>query len=188
MAKTKTARSETEFKVRIEELGGTFIGPFRNLTTRCEVVCAKGHTCRPVPTLVLRDGQGPCRKCGLEKGAEANRKGVGRDKTAHGYVLWRWTAQEGHKLVSVFEHRIVMERELGRELRPGENVHHVNGIRDDNRPENLELWVTSQPSGQRPEDKTDWAIRWLATYAPYTLAEEFKGFGLARHTNRGGPA
>lgn len=50
-----------------------------------------------------------------------------------------------------------MEQVLGRALLPGENVHHKNGVTLDNRPENLELWVSTQPSGQRPVDLLDWA-------------------------------
>jgi hypothetical protein len=62
------------------------------------------------------------------------------------------------------QHRYVMEGVLGRQLLPGENVHHINGVRTDNRPENLELWVTHQPNGQRPEDLVAWAREIMERY------------------------
>ena len=79
------------------------------------------------------------------------------------------------------EHRHVMEQLLGRPLQNGENVHHVNGDRADNsvngplvefRSGNLELWTTSQPKGQRVEDKIEWATELLRLYQPELLAEQ----------------
>jgi hypothetical protein len=69
----------------------------------------------------------------------------------------------------ILEHRLVMSEMLGRPLFPHENVHHMNGDGKDNRPENLELWNTSQPAGQRIPDKIKWAVELLQTYAPEKL-------------------
>ena len=67
----------------------------------------------------------------------------------------------------ILEHRLVMEQYIGRPLLEHENVHHRNGNRADNRLSNLELWSTSQPSGQRVDEKVGWAREIIELYETF---------------------
>lgn len=69
------------------------------------------------------------------------------------------------------EHRHVMSQVLGRALYPFENVHHRNGLKSDNRPENLELWATYQPSGQRVVDLVEFVARFYPDEVTLALAD-----------------
>lgn len=71
----------------------------------------------------------------------------------------------------VLEHRQVMEQKLNRQLYPFENVHHKNGIKTDNHPDNLEVWVKVQPTGQRPEDLIAFIIKHYPNETRTALSE-----------------
>ena len=112
-----------------------------------------------------------CLACRLRRDVSGannpNWKGTAaRHKNQRGYVYVRAI---GHPRGAgnggyVLEHIVVMEAILGRYLLPSENVHHKNGRKDDNRAENLELWVRPQPGGQRVQDALAWAREILARY------------------------
>lgn len=98
----------------------------------------------------------------------------GKHIDRHGYIqVWIPEHPNARMGGYIHEHRLIMSEYLGRPLLRHENVHHKNGSRSDNRLENLELWVTMQPSGQRPEDLVTFAHEILNIYENSDLIENY---------------
>lgn len=72
-------------------------------------------------------------------GEEARHWKGGRRVASNGYV---GVLNEGTGSYA-YEHRRVMERKLGRQLKPGEVVHHIDGDRTNNSPDNLEVFASN---------------------------------------------
>lgn len=95
------------------------------------------------------------------------RRSDGKGHIVHGYRVVSVPPEQRHLSrgkTQIGEHRLAMAKYLGRPLSTDENVHHINGIRSDNRLENLELWSTSQPSGKRVVDLLEFAQVMLERY------------------------
>jgi len=86
------------------------------------------------------------------------------DKRGYKCIVKRGHPNAKNSKGRIYEHVWIMSESLGRALNEGETVHHKNGMRSDNRIENLELWSKSQPSGQRVEDKIEWCKNFLREY------------------------
>jgi hypothetical protein len=93
-------------------------------------------------------------------------KGEGSVNRDGYHMVWAPDHPNANRSGTIPEHRLVMSQVLGRPLFPDETVHHKNGDKLDNRPENLELWLGRHGTGGRVEDLVAWAREILARYAP----------------------
>lgn len=89
-----------------------------------------------------------------------------------GYLLVTWRDPIDGKIKRKYQHHLVMMHKLGRNLEDFERVHHKNGIRNDNREENLELWSITQPYGQRVDDMIRFCKEYLEKYGHTVILKE----------------
>lgn len=126
--------------------------------------CAFDGCNKKVNSKGLCDGHAQQRK----RGVELRPLHIPTHRWSHGsgYVILKDLSRPSGRIM---EHVKIMADHIGRPLAEGENVHHINGVRDDNRIENLELWNTRQPKGQRVDQKVEWAVELLRLYRPELL-------------------
>lgn len=86
----------------------------------------------------------------------------GPTQTKGGKMHERYIREYDSNGVRQLQHRLIMERHLGRKLVRGETVHHKWGDGKNNAIENLELWYRPQPAGQRVSDLLEYAVRFHA--------------------------
>lgn len=144
--------------------------PGVGLLYECLCDCGK-KTIQPGCQLRYKNGR---KSCGCYQ--PSHRKGEwndlwkgGRYVSAAGYVYIRHEGPNANRRGYALEHVVVMAKKLGRPIVRGESVHHMNGVRADNRPSNLELWYRGQPAGQRVADLVLYAVEILTRYAPERL-------------------
>jgi len=128
---------------RVKYKSGSAI-KFWNCSCECGRVTSKAS-----PSLTS-GGSKSC-GCSRNKGGKVNNQG---------YMSVYDRVDRKYKL----QHREVYKKHYGIKLKPHQNIHHINGNRLDNRIENLELWDTSQPSGQRIEDKIKYYFELVEDY------------------------
>lgn len=105
------------------------------------------------------------KKKGPEKGKTSRRIIGTRYPKGDGYIkVWNPEHPNANKNGWVAEHTLIMSEKLHRPLLEGESVHHLNGVKDDNRPENLELWVRPPRNGVRFQDAILDSIAFLEQY------------------------
>jgi len=103
----------------------------------------------------------------LRSSAGKNKTPIGRINSS-GYYTIVFERNRGN-YICIKNHHLIWFLNTGEW--PSNEIDHINRDKLDNRIENLELWNTMQPSGQRIEDKIEYALTILQFYAPEKLVK-----------------
>jgi hypothetical protein len=141
----------------------------------CRCDCGK-HCIKRGSALII----GGVKSCGcLARGSMSSSYKNGTSRSSGGYLLIKDKRHPNADSTGmIMQHIKVMSDYLGRPLKKNEIVHHKNGIRNDNRIENLELCTRHMHmTGQRVKDMIKFCIDYLKEYAPETLTRKRRKYG-----------
>lgn len=160
---------------RVDDDGVWWYHTKKQRTRAITIRCAYCNNEFPIVPFFVKEYNYCCRTCSnksnaikislLRTGDKNHRWRGGRKRDGNGYIrVYKPDHPNADCKSCVLEHRLVMENHVKRLLHPFETVHHKNGIRDDNRLENLQLMCGLHPQGQTPEDLVKWAKQILNIY------------------------
>lgn len=140
---------------------------------------SRAKYCKSCAYIVIVDNHR--RRHRIKYGVPLEKPVLNKKRNGEGYICpqgYKWVSRPNHpnsksKQGRIGEHTIVMSEHLKRPLRKDESVHHKNGVRTDNRIENLELWSRGQPGGQRVIDKIEFYKEFLESYG-YSIIDPAK--------------
>lgn len=163
MNKIRDLTGQVFGKLTVVSFAGSGSSNRRRAMWLCKCECGNEKT---VAGYKLTSGRTKSCGCLFSKHRQLREKGIFAKRTEKsGYVSIHYPEHpNSHKSGRLYEHTYVMSEHLGRPLKPNENVHHINGVRDDNRIENLELWCKSQPYGQRVNEKQAFYVEFISRY------------------------
>jgi len=133
-------------------------------------VCRRGRWVRP------KDAHNVCAHCVPKKSGDNRPRWSGGKRVKRGYVFVRITKDDPMFVMAdhngwVLEHRLVVARRIGRPLAEGEVVHHINGIKSDNRDSNLQLLVEKRHNSHLVTKELQRRLRDLEARVTFLEAE-----------------
>jgi hypothetical protein len=155
----------------------TIIKEYENGKTLEDLGYQYGVNRRTIARFLQKNGYRTRNKSEAARGPRNSQWKGGRTITKDGYIQV-WTDDRGY----IYEHRLVMEQKLGRRLTDDEIIHHINGIKTDNRPENLKL--CTKRTHRKEHIVMEWSRKYESCIRCHKTDSKYASKGLCARCNQ----